>query len=119
MTSYSKEQLETFKKLLKDCAYQIDETLKNEQEASNIVTLDQSRIGRLSRMDAMQQQEMAKAELQQTKKRLKLVKLALSKFKNDEYGWCEDCDEMIANERLMIKPESQYCINCQSKREQA
>jgi len=75
MTSYSKEQLETFKKLLKDCAYQIDETLKDEQEASNIVTLDQSRIGRLSRMDAMQQQEMAKAEIQQTKKSLTMINM--------------------------------------------
>jgi len=112
------EKLIFLKEKLKTLSVDICKIINNTDQASETVTLDQSRLGRLSRMDAMQQQEMAKAELLQFSKRLKLIQKALTKFEQDEYGWCEDCDEMIAEERLNIKPESQYCIKCQSIREQ-
>lgn len=86
--------------------------------AASTVVLDQSKVGRLSRMDAMQQQHMADSTLQHTKQRLKLVQKALNKMSDGEYGFCELCDEDIAFKRLQVSPESQLCLKCQGQQEQ-
>jgi DnaK suppressor protein len=120
--NYMREDQNTLtqlKKLLLEQHEEIQATLQGINDASDTVTLDQSRVGRISRMDAMQQQAMAQAETQQLSQRLKLIARALKKFNSDDYGYCEACDEIISSERLLIKPESQYCINCQEKKEQA
>jgi len=85
-------------------------------DIATAVTPD-SAIGRLSRQDAMQQQQMALEEQRRNQARLGKVKLAMATIDNDDYGWCIDCGEAIAFERLKIKPESTLCISCQSKRE--
>ena len=87
--------------------------------AASTVTLDQSKVGRLSRMDAMQQQHMADSTLQHSKQRLQLVQKALNKIRNNEdYGCCELCDEAIAFTRLQVSPEARLCLKCQSQQEQ-
>jgi DnaK suppressor protein len=117
MDNLNSQQLSIFKQQLESLLKQIQESFESTDHASDTVVLDQSRLGRLSRMDAMQQQEMAKAELSQLKIRLKLIQKALVKFEQNEFGWCEDCDQAIPIQRLQIKPESQYCIKCQGVRE--
>ncbi len=86
--------------------------------AASTVILDQSKVGRLSRMDAIQQQHMADSTLQHAKKRLKLVQKALNKMSDVEYGYCELCDGHIAFARLQARPEAQLCLKCQSQQEQ-
>lgn len=86
--------------------------------AASAVTLDQSKVGRLSRMDALQQQHMASSALQHTKLRLQLVQKALNKILNEDYGYCELCDEAIAFARLQVNPEARLCLKCQSQQEQ-
>lgn len=86
-------------------------------DISTAVTPD-SAIGRLSRQDAMQQQQMALAERRRNTQRLNLVRLALEKVDENEYGYCVDCVEAIAYARLKVKPESLLCIGCQERREQ-
>lgn len=86
--------------------------------ATSTVVLDQSKVGRLSRMDAMQQQQMADSTLHQAKRRLKLVIKALKKIPENEYGLCELCDEAITFQRLQASPEVQLCLKCQSQQEQ-
>ncbi len=117
MKELSEEQLKSFQKQLENLQVEISNALKGSGESSNTVTLDQSRVGRLSRMDALQQQAMAQAEHSQFQQQLKLIARALKKFDEQDYGWCEECDELIALERLNIKPESQFCIRCQSLQE--
>ena len=80
------------------------------------VTLDQQSVGRLSRMDAMQQQAMTAANRQRNKVRLHLVDAAL-KMDPDEYGICKKCDEDIGYARLKVRPESPFCVTCQNKNE--
>ena len=77
--------------------------------------LDQTKVGRLSRMDAMQQQSMAQSTMRTIEKRLKLIAAALRRLDEGEYGYCEACDEDITPERLNIQPEAPFCISCQSK----
>jgi DnaK suppressor protein len=91
-------------------------TLADELGRSDTVELDQP-IGRLSRMDAMQQQEMAKAERRRAELRLERVAVALEAFEDDEYGWCRDCEEPIGYRRLMARPDSFFCHACSTARE--
>lgn len=84
------------------------------QGAQAVVTLDQQSVGRLSRMDALQSQAMAKA--QQTRRNLlaQQLRAALQRLENGEFGACEECGEWIAEKRLILNPTALRCISCAS-----
>jgi len=83
------------------------------------VDLDQAAVGRVTRIDAMQQQSMAQANLAQYEILLKQTRAAFRKIELGDYGYCAVCEECIGFKRLSIKPEGPLCINCQNKSEQA
>lgn len=85
--------------------------------ASETVELEQNKVGRLSRMDAMQQQEMQKAAQLLIRHRLLNIDRALAALEKDEYGFCELCGEQIPPLRLQVKPEALTCVDCQQKTE--
>jgi DnaK suppressor protein len=80
------------------------------------VELDQSRVGRLSRMDAMQQQEMAKASESQRAQQVARIDAALARMASGDYGFCLDCGEEIRLPRLRVDPATPLCIDCASGR---
>jgi DnaK suppressor protein len=81
-------------------------------ESAATVELDQSRLGRLSRMDAMGQQAMSKAANQRRKIQLQKVTAALQRIENGGYGICSSCDEQIDPRRLKVDPAAVVCIGC-------
>lgn len=95
-------------------ALQVDLTtmLERSKEGSRPVQLDQP-IGRLSRMDAIQQQKMLAANRRSTEVRLRQVKAALAAAERGEYGECVECEEPIGYRRLCARPESRLCLDCQ------
>ena len=108
----SSSQLKNLEKLLLD--RQSELKALDEQGASwrNTVELDQQSVGRLSRMDAMQQQEMAQAEARRRTSDLARIEIALKRMGEGEYGWCAECGESIAYRRLAIDPAAHLCIDC-------
>lgn len=92
----------------------LDETSR---EAVSTVVLDQSRVGRLSRMDALQAQEISKESRRRRQLLLRRIEPALKRLELDEYGWCVDCDEAIAPARLEFDPTCTTCISCAEGRE--
>jgi DnaK suppressor protein len=78
----------------------------------NPVELDQQSVGRLSRMDAMQQQEMAQAEARRRTSDIARIEMALKRIEQGEFGWCAQCGEPIAFRRLEIDPAAALCIGC-------
>lgn len=70
-------------------------------------------IGRLSRMEAMQQQAMTAANRRASERRLSMVHMALGRLDRGEYGDCQSCDEPIAYRRLEARPEAALCLGCQ------
>ncbi len=74
-------------------------------------------IGRLSRMDAIQQQKMAEANVAKLKVRLRQIDQALAAAEAGTYGECRKCDEPIAKKRLTARPESPFCLECQGAKE--
>jgi len=82
------------------------------QTAQAVVELDQQAVGRLSRMDALQNQAMAKA--QQANRDLETFRLraALIRIQQDEYGYCEDCGDDIPDGRLNLDLAASKCVSC-------
>ncbi|MFP3943720.1 MAG: TraR/DksA family transcriptional regulator [Alphaproteobacteria bacterium] len=76
------------------------------------VTLDQQSVGRLSRMDALQVQAMARAQGARRAQRLKLIEAALARMENGDYGYCAECDEEIPAKRLAVDPTFSRCVEC-------
>jgi DnaK suppressor protein len=90
--------------------------LEDSSDGAKPVGLDQP-IGRLSRMDAMQQQSMVQANRRTARTRLARIEAALERYDADEYGLCVACEEEIGYARLEARPETPFCITCQGKRE--
>ena len=86
-------------------------------ESAAVVELDQSKVGRLSRMDAMQAQAMAKASGQRREATLQRITAALKRIDDDEFGFCRNCDEPINPKRLEFDPTATLCIDCASEAE--
>lgn len=80
------------------------------------VELDQP-IGRLTRMDAIQQQKMAQASRRSVERRARQVATALDAAAEGDYGLCRRCEEPVGYARLKVRPESPFCIVCQGQAE--
>ena len=76
------------------------------------VVLDQQSVGRLSRMDALQGQAMAKAMQGRREGRVVALRAALERLAGEDFGWCEDCGEFIGLKRLDLDPTLQRCVDC-------
>jgi len=85
------------------------------KEDSKPVTLDQAAVGRLSRMDAMQSQQMALDIARRREQKLLKVAAALRRIESDEYGYCLGCDEEIDPRRLFVDPTNSRCVKCADK----
>jgi DnaK suppressor protein len=104
--------LEYFTSLLEQRRDDILARQDGQQEAAGTVELDQSRVGRLSRMDALQQQAMARATHQRSALELQRIEAALVRIRTGDYGCCLKCGEDIAKKRLQADPGALSCITC-------
>ena len=86
-------------------------------EAAQTVELDQQRVGRLSRMDALQQQAMGKEAERRRKLERRRIATALERIESGDYGYCLRCDEAIAPARLSFDPAATLCIDCAQQAE--
>lgn len=81
-------------------------------ESRKPVELDQQSVGRLSRVDALQQQAMAFASQGRRQHDIRLITQALTRMATDDYGWCGTCGEPIALARLRLDPTLAQCVDC-------
>jgi DnaK suppressor protein len=103
--------LEKYQKKLEELISDIESYLKNSVDSAVAVEPDKG-LGRLSRMEAMQDQQMV-LELRRRKKRQLLeVKNALKRIDQEVYGSCLFCAKTISIDRLDAFPEVQTCVNC-------
>lgn len=102
---------------LEELARELEAALEGSAEAARPVELDQVAVGRVSRIDAIQQQKMIEANRHAQGTRLQLVRAALQRFREGDYGDCAGCGECIGFARLEVRPESLFCVACQGARE--
>lgn len=106
-----------FKKRLQERQNDIKQIKEAKKEDSAPMELDQARVGRLSRMDAMQQQAMSQASDRLMDVERQRIQTALKRIQSEEYGYCILCDEEIAIKRLEFDPSLLTCISCAQKAE--
>lgn len=106
-----------YQKVLEQRCAALKQTHAMHVQESAPVELDQTSVGRLSRMDAMQQQAMAQAGLRRAEIEQQRIQAALNRLASGEYGYCVKCDEEISEGRLKIDPAALICIDCARKSE--
>ena len=98
--------------LLKTRRAELEKLSSSSAEARDTVTLDQQSVGRLSRMDALQQQAMAQATERHRTSDITRIDAALRRIDEDDYGYCLDCGKEIPEKRLEIDPAVALCVRC-------
>jgi DnaK suppressor protein len=106
------EQIIQFRKQLIALKDELIGALANTANDIKPVVLDQAAVGRVSRGDAMQMQQMALESSRRRERRLISVDQALKRLEKQIYGICVDCDEDINVRRLEVDPTAIRCIKC-------
>lgn len=106
------EFLDRIKTVIEDRLAALAQASDDTVEARAVVTLDQQSVGRLSRMDALQQQAMAKATEARRATEIARLRAALRQLQQGEFGYCVDCGEEIGTERLLRAPTAPKCLSC-------
>lgn len=106
------DQYPHFRQRLLALKAELSATADTARDAALPVELDQTSVGRLSRMDAMQGQAMAVAVQHRRALSLRQIDAALRRIESGEYGYCKDCDEAIDPRRLNVDPTTLLCIVC-------
>lgn len=113
-TELTPEQMAELWDDLRALRAELEADLRATSAAARPVEFDQQAIGRVSRIDAIQHQQMARASTERARSRLALVKRALAALDLDDYGRCRRCEEAIGFRRLKARPESPICLRCQA-----
>lgn len=115
MTDRSDLDIKALRQDLKMRIAEFQRLIELSQESRAPVELDQTMQGRLSRQDALQQQEMAKETDRRRKAEIARCENALIRMEGTEYGYCIKCDEEIELKRMQNDPAVLTCIACASK----
>ena len=90
----------------------LEKSMKLSDQAAQTVELDQTAVGRLSRMDSLQNQSMAKNLAERERTKLALLLKAVERMQEGTYGICTECGAEVAYGRLVIFPETPTCAAC-------
>lgn len=97
------------------------ELLENSADRTDVdlrrVELDQTRVGRLSRMDAMQMQQMELELDRRQAREMAALRAALERLDQNEFGFCGNCGDEINPKRLEIDLAATLCIDCANAKE--
>ncbi len=113
MSRLTEAQVAEFRDELERQLAKLQKSMTVTDEALKTVELDQGAVGRLSRMNSLQSQGMAKGLRERELVSLALIQEALRRLDNATYGICTACGGPVAAERLFVFPESATCLSCQ------
>ena len=102
---------EEYRSKLEGVLAEIEDYLSKSEDAAEAVSPDKS-LGRLSRMEAMQDQQLVLEVRRRHKRRKADVLNAIARLEQDQYGNCIFCGNQISADRLDVFPEVQICVNC-------
>ena len=110
----TKKEKDTIKAKISQEIQTLQEQIATLEEKAKPISPDCS-LGRLTRMEAMSEQEVNNKILDESKVRLTRLKNALLRIDKPIFGICIECEEDIGINRMMIRPESVRCVNCANK----
>ncbi len=103
---------QTAKRLLEERKAELENLSRQAKDNRKPIALDQTSVGRLSRMDSLQIQAMDKAADAARAKQILRINAAFARIELDDFGYCVTCDEEIASKRLELDPSTPLCIHC-------
>jgi DnaK suppressor protein len=109
----NKQQKEDIKKKIQAQLLETEQDIANLEELTKPIAPDNA-IGRLSRMDAINNRSINQAALNSSRHKLSMLNKALGRINHPEFGICADCGEPIPAGRIMIMPEANLCVHCAS-----
>ncbi len=109
------EQLSHFQQLLLSRRDELRRREAEGSEATDTVELDQQSVGRLSRMDALQAQQMAHETVRRRRRELARIEQALLRLDSGDYGYCLGCGADIDPRRLELDPSHTHCVSCAAR----
>ena len=112
----SDEEQAAFGVILRDREKEILDRLVANEDSAEPPSLDEE-IGRLTRMDHLQQQQMALHARRRLKTQLAQVRGALGRVEKGAFGACAMCSGDLPRRRLDLAPEAPFCVTCQEKLE--
>lgn len=90
----------------------LERSMQSSRRAARPVKLDQTSVGRLSRIDAIQNQSLTQGLQHREHARAALLASALARLEQGTYGLCTGCEGPIQFERLSVFPETPTCSRC-------
>jgi DnaK suppressor protein len=108
----SPEQMEQLRQDLLRTLARIERSIKTNGNGNGAADLDQTCVGRLSRIEALQNQGLTQGFKDREQIQLQQILDALVRFENGTYGTCRTCQVAIPFERLMVFPETRTCTFC-------
>lgn len=105
---------EAFRGRLLQQKAELEAQSRSTEDARKPVELDQQSVGRLSRMDALQEQAMQLETERRRKSALMRIGAALARIDDGEFGYCISCGEAIGERRLENDPSVASCVKCAS-----
>lgn len=112
MNHLTADQLEALTTALDRAVRKLERSMRTTEEALRPVTLDQSAVGRLSRIDSLQNQGLTRNLQEREQAKLGQVITAYQRIEAGTYGLCTECGGQIPFDRLDVFPETPTCAAC-------
>ena len=107
----NKDQIESLRKKILQKIAGVEEDMVDLKELTKPISPENA-IGRISRMDAINNKSINDAALHNAKNKLVRLKRCLQELDAESYGLCRQCGEEIEFEKLLVMPESVRCVTC-------
>lgn len=112
MTNRKDIDIAAMKARLEETKADLERLAHEHEHDSDVVEVDQTTQGRLSRMDALQGQAMAQEVARRRDAEIRRIDAALQRIDEGDYGYCVACGEEVALKRLELDPATPNCIDC-------
>ena len=109
----NKSELKEIETLIRAEIDQTIQSIKSYKELTKPIAPENA-IGRISRMDAINNKSVIDAALKKAEQKLKNLEIALSNLNEPDFGICARCKKSIPRGRIMLIPHSRFCVNCAS-----
>lgn len=107
----SPEELKTIEHTIEQEIVDTKASIEHYKELTKPIAPENA-IGRVSRMDAINNKSVNEAALKKAEQKLKNLKIALSNLNDSNFGMCAHCNQAIPIGRILLMPQSRFCVNC-------
>jgi DnaK suppressor protein len=109
----NKEELKSILKIIEEEISKTETSIEHYKELTKPIAPENA-IGRVSRMDAINNRSVNEAALKKAEQKLSNLKIALSNINDPDFGVCYKCKQNIPIGRVLLMPHARFCVQCAS-----